>query len=116
MAQSEGIKQIVNQVAIQAAMTVMMALREQRQDPNKPLQLVIEGHKDKGKEDQYLQNSIQLGHSGQICWIHEFEIGITNFVQIKANELTEEEKVPVIKKWLGQEGLQLIQTFSREEK
>ena len=40
----------------------------------------------------------------------------TNILETKVCELTEEEKVPLIKNLLGEEGLQLIQTFTREEK
>ena len=34
----------------------------------------------------------------------------------KAYELTDEEKAPVIKTWLGMEGLQFIKTYTNEEK
>ena len=37
-------------------------------------------------------------------------------VETKAYELTDEEKVPEIKKWQSQEGLHLIKTFITEEK
>ena len=39
-----------------------------------------------------------------------------NTLETKSYELTEEEKVLVIKNWLGSEGLPLIKTFTNEEK
>ena len=44
------------------------------------------------------------------------EMQVTNIPETKAYELTEEEKVPVIKNWLGWKGLQLLQTSTHEEK
>ena len=41
---------------------------------------------------------------------------VKNLLQTKICELTEEEKVPIIKNWLGRGGLQLIQTFTKYEK
>ena len=45
-----------------------------------------------------------------------FYIEVLNILEIKVCKLLEEEKVPVMKDWLGQEGLQLIQTFTEEER
>ena len=41
---------------------------------------------------------------------------VINIPETKAHELTMEEKVPVINNLLGKEVLQLIQTFTFEEK
>ena len=40
---------------------------------------------------------------------------VTNISRMKAYELTDEVKVPVIKNRLGMEGLQLIKTYMNEE-
>ena len=53
MAESEGIKEIVNQVAIQAATVVMMVLREKICHSDQPLWQAIESQKDKGTAGQY---------------------------------------------------------------
>ena len=37
-----------------------------------------------------------------------FEMEVTNTSETKTYELNEEEKVPIIKKWLGREGMQLM--------
>ena len=39
-----------------------------------------------------------------------------NILETKAYQLTDEEKVSVIKHWLGQEGLPFIMTFTNYEK
>ena len=41
---------------------------------------------------------------------------VTNIFQTKAYHITDEEKVPVIKNWLGMDGLQLIKTLKGAEK
>ena len=45
-----------------------------------------------------------------------FKIKVMNIPKTKTYELTDEEKVPVTKNWLGMEGLQLIKTCTNEEK
>ena len=107
MAASEGFKEIVNQVAIQEAVVVSMALRDAEMEP----QLT---------EAQWTNTwkaSFQMRHSGVDMWksgISKMEV--TNIPETKVCKLTEGDKVPVIKNWLGQEGLPLIQTFMYEEK
>ena len=44
------------------------------------------------------------------------EVEVSNNLETKAYELSEEEKAPVIKNCLGQEGLQLKQMFTEEKK
>ena len=39
-----------------------------------------------------------------------------SILETKAYKIIDEEKVPVIKDWLGWERLQLIKTFTNEEK
>ena len=43
-------------------------------------------------------------------------MGVLNILEIKAYELTDEEKFPVIKNWLGREILKHIKTFTNEGK
>ena len=45
-----------------------------------------------------------------------FEVEVTNILKMKAYQLTNEEKVPVIRNWLGQEVLQVTKTFTHKEK
>ena len=45
-----------------------------------------------------------------------FEMEVTNILEMKAYELNDEEKVTVIKNWLGRKGLQLIKTFTNKKK
>ena len=45
-----------------------------------------------------------------------FEMDTTNILETKSYELTYEEKVPVIKYFLGLEGLHLIQSLIHDQK
>ena len=45
-----------------------------------------------------------------------FEIEVKNILETKAYDLTNKEKLPLIKNWLGWEGLQLMKMFTHEEK
>ena len=48
--------------------------------------------------------------------LHNFEMKATSILQMKIYELTEEEKVPLIKNCLGREDLQLINAFMNPKK
>ena len=45
-----------------------------------------------------------------------FEMEVANILQPKAYDLNDEEKVSIIKNWLGREGLKFIQTLTNTEK
>ena len=45
-----------------------------------------------------------------------FEMEVANVHQAKVYDLYDEEKVPVIKNWLGREGLQFLQTLTNAKK
>ena len=45
-----------------------------------------------------------------------FEMEVTNILETKAYELAEEENVSAMKNWLWWEVLQLIKTFTNEDK
>ena len=55
MAESESIKEAVNQVAIQAAITVMMVLKDTEAEPQLTTMVShIESHNDSSRVGQYL--------------------------------------------------------------
>ena len=60
------------------------------------------------------QQSFKWNASEDGVEVLNFKMEVTNILQMKMYELTEEEKVPIIKNWLGREGLQLIKTFTNE--
>ena len=45
-----------------------------------------------------------------------FKLKVTPIIETRAHEINDEEKVPVVKTWLGSESVLLIETFSQEEK
>ena len=62
------------------------------------------------------KTSVNWSAKDRYIELFNFEMEVTNSVETKVYELTDKEKVPVIKEWLGREGLQLIKTFTNEEK
>ena len=117
MAESENTKEVVNQLAVQAAMVVMTVLR----DTEAGSQLTtMMSHREPQRHK----------HSGPVlvkplfnCYMQDryielmnFEMEVLNFLETKAYGLFEEENVPVIKNCLSMESLQLIQTFTQEVK
>ena len=51
-----------------------------------------------------------------VCGTVEFQNGSSKCTLSKAYDFNNEEKVPVIKKWSGREGFQIIQTLTNAEK
>ena len=117
MTEAEGMKVIENQVAIQAASAVMMALWDAEAGP---WLTTMASH----RQPQRNRHSKPVLSKATFNWAtkgtHEecmnFEMELINILETKVYKLTEEEKVPVIKHWLSWEDLQLIQTFTNKEK
>ena len=62
------------------------------------------------------QSSFNCNDQDKYVELFNSEMKVTNILLTKTYEVTEEEKVPIIKNGLGREGLQLIQTFRNAEK
>ena len=112
MAESEGIQEVV-----QATTVVMMALR----GPDVGLHLAPvsnlskpqwQRHGDLALEKPLFNWNVQ----DRYVELMNFEMKVMNILETKAYELTDKERVPVIKRLLGQESLQLMKTFMNEEK
>ena len=48
--------------------------------------------------------------------LFNFQLEVTNTLEARVYQIIDEERVLVIKNWLGQEGLLLMETFKLEEK
>ena len=72
----------------------------------------------KAQETSFEATLLQLECSREEKYVEllSFEMEVISILQSKAYEVTEEEKFPMIKNWLGREALQLIQTFMNSEK
>ena len=82
-------------------------------DPEQPPQQAKESHGDIGTADQCLRSLHSIKSAGdRYVELINFEMEVNNILETKAYEMTDEEKVSVIINLLGQEGLQLIQTFT----
>ena len=63
--------------------------------------------------DQYLKKpSFKQDAQDRYVERLNFEREVIIILETRVYELTDEEKVPVIKNWLGQEGVQLMKIFS----
>ena len=51
------------------------------------------------------ETGIQLGCTGRYIELINFKMEVSNILETRANKLSEEEKVPEIKKGLGWEGI-----------
>ena len=94
MANSEGIEDIVNQVAIQAAMAVMMAFRDMDtgSQPATISNTKSEAQREKTRKDKrYVE-------------LLNFKLEVTNILEKRAYEISDEKNVLVIMNWLGREG------------
>ena len=106
MAESDGIQIIVNQVAMQVMTAVMMVLR----DTNAGLWPVVIASLRMTETATELTSPrkafIQLECPAQpYIEFLDFEMKATNIPEMRTHELTDEEKVLVIKNWLHWEGL-----------
>ena len=66
-------------------------------------------------QPQKILHSTGMPRRGYIELLN-FEIEVMNSLKTKTYELTGEEKLLAINNWLGRQGLQLIRTFTNEEK
>ena len=108
MAESEGIKKLVNQAAAQAAKTDMMALGDAKAWPwPNPVVSHREPWRQRHNRPILVSPVFNWGYQDRYTELMNFKM-VTNILETKVYEITEEEKVPVIKNWLDQEDLQLI--------
>ena len=93
----------------------MMAFRDMDVGPQPPSTTAWESH--------IWRHSGPVLETPMFSWMMEdiyvelmnYEMEVTNILETKVYELTDEEKVPVIKHWLDQEGLQFIKMFPHEK-
>ena len=95
MVKLKGIKEIVIQPAVKAAMV------SQRWRQARPI--LVKPAFNQAALDNYFKLTMK------------FEMKVTNILETKVYELPEEKKVQLIKDWLGWKDLQLTQTFIHEK-
>ena len=69
----------------------------QLHDPDQPPLQAIENHRDRAWQISTGKSLIQLGCSGNYVKLMNFEMEVMNILETSVYELTDEEKVPVIK-------------------
>ena len=104
-------------MVIQAVTAVMMVLRDADVRPRtasntaSPRKLLRHWHGGPALK----KPSFNLNAQDSCIELPNFEMEVMNILDTKTYEFTDEEKVLVIKRWLGKEGLKLTETFTNEE-
>ena len=106
MAGLETIWTVVMQAAIQAAMAAVLAMRQADTSTASGTNTVSLGEACKHGHGvpALRQPSFNWNAADKYIILLRFEMEVTNILQAKINELTEEAKGPIIKNWLGREG------------
>ena len=106
------------QVAIQAATAVVKVIRETHltTDPHIRRNSPEEPHRPKQVRPILSQLAFNWKIPDRYVELLNFKIWMENILQMKMYDLDDERKVPIMKKWLDWEGLQLIQTLTSTEK
>ena len=99
MAESEVIQTVVKQVAIQAAMAAVMAIREEDAGHPSGTNMLNSGEAHRQRQDAPTLRQPSYNRKVQISMqnLLSFERKVINILQNKTYELNEEERVPVIK-------------------
>ena len=118
MAESEAVHPVVMQVAIQAALAAVMVLQEAVSGSTSGPNMVNSGEAHKHRYGRPALRKAFFNYFAPVRYAEllSFEMGVTNILQTNTCKLTKEEKVSIVKNWLGREGLQLIQIFNNSEK
>ena len=116
MAESQSIKEVVNQAAIHAAMAVMIVLRYTDAGPQPPT-VVSHRKPQRQRHNGPIHKKPTCNWDAQDRYVElvNFEKEVLSMLDTKLYALLEEVEVPVIKSLLGWEGLQPIQMFMQEE-
>ena len=88
----------------------------QMQDPDQLLYKAREPQRQRHGEPALKHPSFNWTAQDRYSEVCNIEMKVMNFLETKAYELTDEEKAHIIMNWLGRESLQLIKTFTNEEK
>ena len=93
MTDIEGMKEIVNQVAIQAATAIMMAFRDTDIGAGQWQPQTSEKNKGRGMEYQELNWDAEERYVQQL----DFELEVTSISDTRVYKISDKEKVPVLK-------------------
>ena len=108
MAESETIQTAVTQVSIQAAMAVVMVMKEADAGPASGANTISSGEADRYRCGSPALGQLSFNWNAQDKYTEllSFKMDVMHILQTKTDKLNEEEKVPIIRNWLGREGLQ----------
>ena len=106
------------QVAIQVVTVVVRAMMEEdlSTKPHTRRSIPAEQHRPRQARPMLSQPVFNWKAPDMYVELLNFEMEVGNMPQVKAYDLSEQEKVPIIKNWLGKEGRQFIQSLTNIEK
>ena len=114
MADSKSIKEIVNQVSVQA---VMIISRDSDTALWKATMLnQCENHRQRNEGLELEKLRFNRDEPDRYVELLNFQLEVMNILETRAHKINDEERIPAIKNWLGMEGLMLLETFTQEEK
>ena len=117
MTDFEGIKEIVNQVDVQAEMAVMMVFRDR--DTGSWLATTKTSERHKGRDmNDLIQEKPKFYWDAQDRYVKllNVELEVTNILETRAYKIGDEEKVSFIINWLDWECLLLIKNHTRRKR
>ena len=99
MEECEAIQVTVNQAVTQGATAVVKVLREGDAGPNQAQVVQVKGRWQRQRHGRpaLKQHLFSWNATDMYLELINFEMKVTNILQTKTYELTEEEKVPIIK-------------------
>ena len=108
----------ITQAAIYAATMVLRATREE--NPSAKLHTdrrMPEEHQIQREATPMMSQPVfNLKVPNRYVKLLSFEMEAANVLQTEVYDISEERKVPILKNWLGREGIQFIQTLTQTEK
>ena len=109
-------KRIVNQKAVQTATAVMMTFRDTETGPS------LTTTQNQWKNQRWGNRRLVM-EKLRFNWdmpdrhvqLLNFQLEVTDILETKVYEINDDERIPVIKNWLGSEGLLIMKAFMQEE-
>ena len=106
----KSIKEIVKQVAVQAPTPVMVTFR----DSHNAKQWINQRQRNGGLVLEKLRFNWDM--PDRYVELLNFQLEVMNILETRAYEINNEERMPVIRDWLGLKGMLLTETFTQEKK
>ena len=107
----------MNHTAVKVASAVMMALSDTDAGPQ-PTTVASHRELQRQRDGKLILEKSSVDWDVQDKYVEpmNFKVEVTNILETRVYEQTDKENIQVIKNCLGQDGAQLIKTFTHKEK